>query len=132
MLDEWMNKLQKELELKGPLGEPGGSYSILLDDTRIEIGPVQSGFHFTATLGDLPKESPELFFIKLLRGNFLGQASYGGFLGLDETGTKIMLRYFHPDKTDWAEFKGDLEDFMNGIDFWKNEVSSHAKEPNKP
>ena len=132
MLDEFIPKLNKELELKG-FGAPGQeSYGLLLDDTNITISGASSGIQFIANLGDLPSEEPELFFVKMLRGNLFGQATAEAFLGLDNTSNKIILTYYYPYKLDYRNFKEKLEDFINSIDFWKQEMKSHSTSPQLP
>ena len=131
MLQEFIPKLQKDLELKEPLGREGETgFALLLDDTTITISEVESGFQLMATLGELPTELPELFYAKMLRGNLFGQATSGAILGLDEMGSKLMLRYYYPQKAAYRDFKEKLEDFINTIDFWKLEAKSHQANPN--
>jgi len=132
MLEEFMPKLQEDLKQQEPLGSSADgtpSFSLRLDETTITMSEVAPGFELFATLGELPSELQELFLVKMLRGNLFGQATYGACLGLDETGTKMVLRYTYPIKPTYRDFKERLEDFINIIDFWKAEVDSHQKAP---
>jgi hypothetical protein len=130
MIEEFIPKLQQELELQGPLNREGaGAFALQLDATTITISDVPPGFLLAATLGELSLELVELFYVKLLRGNFMRQASYGAVLGLDETGTKIMLQLYVPRKVNFREFKERLEDFINVIDFWNAEIALHKQAP---
>ena len=132
MLEEFVVKLAKDLELKEALKVIDGSTALLLDEVAITISEAQAGFQFTAFLGEPPSEQIELFLSKLLRGNLFAQATSGSILGLDETGAKIILRYYQPTKSTYRDFKEKLEDFLNTIDFWKQEVISHQANPNAP
>lgn len=130
MLEDFIPQLQKDLELTEPLVHDGeGSYAFLLDDQTVTISKVAEGFQLMSTLGELPLLVPELFFVKMLRGNFLGQATAGAILGLDETGTRMLLRSYCPNKGDYRAFKETLEDFINTIDFWKSQKEAHDQNP---
>lgn len=130
MFDEFKVKLQKDLELSEPLGGEGQeSFSLLLDDTAITIKNAPPGFQISATLGPIPSDYQELFFAKLLRANLFFQATAGAILGLDESGSELTLQYLHPVKATYRDFSAALEDFMNVIDFWKQEMIEHAANP---
>src|SRR5689334_4898079 len=130
MIEEFIPKLQKDLGLQGLRDrDGGGEFALQLDNTTIEIRDLPPGFLLTSTLGELPSELIELFYVKLLRGNFLRQATSGGTIGLDETGSKIKLQLQYPRKPNYRDFKERLEDFINLIDFWKSEVTLHNKKP---
>jgi hypothetical protein len=133
MLEQVIPKLQKELELEAPIGGDGeGAYTLLLDETKITISESSPGFQLTATLGELPQDQQELFFSNMLRGNLFFQATKGSILGLDDTGRFMTLRYIHPNKCEYKEFRYALEDFINTIDFWKAEVRRHNENPLSP
>jgi hypothetical protein len=132
MLEEFAAKLTKDLELKEPLTMVDGSCALLLDETTVTISEAQAGFQLTASLGEPPSEQIELFMGKMLRGNLFAQATSGSILGLDETGAKIILRYYQPTKSTYRDFKDKLEDFLNMIDFWKQEIASHQANPIAP
>jgi hypothetical protein len=129
VLEEHIERLQKDLELKEPLGTEGEGYSLLLDETRLTISEASSGFQLDANLGELPHDQQENFFSKMLRGNLFFQATGGSVLGLNDMGTHIMLRYYFPYKASYRDFKERLEDFINTIDFWKKEVENHKSNP---
>lgn len=132
MLEEFIKQLTKDLELKEALALIDGSCALLLDETTVTISEAQVGFQFTASLGEPPSEQIELFMSKMLRGNLFAQATSGSTLGLDETGAKMILRYYQPTKSSYRDFKDKLEDFLNTIDFWKQEVVSHRANPLAP
>lgn len=125
MLYEHIVKLQKQLELSEPLGKEGQSmYGLMLDDITISIIDEPPGFSLSATIGALPSEQVELFLSQMLRGNLFGQATHEAFLGLDETGNNITLQLSHPDAVNYRDFVSSIEDFINAIDFWKNEIQN--------
>jgi len=130
MLKEHITQLEKELELPYPLGQEGGDYyALLLENTKIIIEKVLQGFQLSANLGEVGEELQESFFTTMLRGNLFAQATDGSFLGLDETGKNAVLQFFHPEKASYREFKEALEDFMNCVDFWNEQIEEHKKNP---
>ena len=128
MIEEFIPKLQKDLELEGPAVKDG-DFSLQLENSTITISNAAAGFQLHTTLSDLPADLPELFYIKLLRGNFMHQASANATIGLNETATKIVLQFYSPQKCTYREFKERLEDFINLIDFWRAEIESHRAAP---
>ena len=123
MLQDFLSKLQKELDLKELIpGDEQASYSIFLDDTKIQISDMAPGFQFSAVIGTLPREKTEEFLAKMLRGNLFGQATKRAHLGLDETGEQIKLNLAWPSKATYKEFIEQFEDFINAVDFWKGEL----------
>jgi hypothetical protein len=119
-------KLLKELNVEGANAIPRDLSTISLDfdGSPIVITDDPPGLEFSATIGDLPEEHQEAIFLKLLRGNFLGQATKRACLGLDEPGKHIILTASIPTIRSYREFRDALEDFVNTVSFWKREAVS--------
>jgi hypothetical protein len=129
MIQDYLKQLSQDLKIEGGLPLTDGACSFLLDETSITISEAESGYQFMATLGDVPHDQAELFYAKMLRGDLFFQATNGSTLGLDEEGTKLILRFYCPTKTSYRDFKERLEDFMNTCDFWKEEIKNHETNP---
>ncbi len=126
MLYEHIAKLQKDLDLKEPLGKEGQeSYALLLDDITISIADQPPGFLLSATLGPVPGDKVEDFLENVLRGNLFGQATHTAVLGLDETGNNVVVQLPHPQAATYREFASAVEDFINTVDFWTKEIKAH-------
>ncbi len=126
MLHDYIVKLQKELELKEPLGgENDSSFAIALDEAVISISEEAPGFKISCTLDDLPSQQQEDFLTMMLRGNLFGQATHFANLGLDETGNKVTLQFYFSNKPTYQEFHNAVEDFINVVDYWKGQIKSH-------
>lgn len=126
MLHDFMAKLQKDLDLKEPLGGPDDStYALALEDTIIAIMDKSPGFALSCNLGPLPSQEIEDFFTNMLRGNLFGQTIRYAALGLDETGNNVLLQYHFPQKTTYKDLHNAVEDFINVIDFWKRQINDH-------
>lgn len=130
MLEEFRSKLQKEMGLEEPFGAAGQeNFSLLFDDVKVNVSAAPPGFQISATLGSIPKNEPEIFLVKLLRGNLFFQATAGSILGLDDSGDKVTLQYHYPMQPAYSDFKAVFEDFLNDIDFWKKEMKEHLENP---
>lgn len=126
MLHDFIVKLQKELELKEPLvGDDEASFAIALDEAIINITDSAPGFKISCTLQELPTQQVEEFLTMMLRGNLFGQATHFSVLGLDESGSKVMLQYYFPNKPTYQDFHNAVEDFINVVDFWENQIKNH-------
>jgi len=127
MLSEFITQLQKELELKEPLGAEGqDAYSLLLDETtKITITDSSPGFQLSAKIGYLPTEKVEEFLSYMLRSNLFGQATHNAVLGLDETGANVTLNFHCKTKPSFRDFFDAFQDFVNTILFWQEEIKSH-------
>lgn len=126
MLPKHIAQLQKDFELEAPLDqdEPG-SFSLYIDEVKVTISDLSPGFQFSAKIGLIPSEKVEDFFAHMLRANLFGQATHNAILGLDDIGTTVTVQFFCPKKTEYREFSEALEDFLNTIFFWQNEIKTH-------
>lgn len=124
MFHDHVVKLLKELNVEGGGEVPREMSTISLDfdGTSIVMTDVPPGLELSASLGNLPDEHHEAIFLKLLRGNFLGQATKKACLGLDEEGKHIVLTAAIPAIRSYREFRDAIEDFVNTIAFWKREA----------
>lgn len=126
MLHDFIVKLQKELELKEPLvGDDESNFALALDESIINISEAAPGFKLSCSLEELPTQQVEDFLTMMLRGNLFGQATHFAVLGLDESGNKVILQYHYPNKPTYQEFHNAVEDFINVVDFWQNQIKSH-------
>ncbi len=69
-----------------------------------------------------PKENREEFFIKTMQANFLGQGTGGSVIGLNEDESFLTLSLSLPYEVSYDVFKERLEEFVNFLDFWKQQI----------
>ena len=124
MLHDHVVKLLQELNVEGGGSVPRDLPTISLDfdGTAIVMTDAPPGLELSATIGELPEEHREAIFLKLLRGNFLGQATKRAVLGLDEEAKHIVLTAAIPTIRSYREFRDSVEDFINTVAFWKREA----------
>jgi hypothetical protein len=116
-------QLFKELNLEsGELPKDLTTVSLEVEGTDVVLSDTQPGLELSATLGDVPAERTEPLYLKLLRANFLGQATKGACLGIDEEGRHIVISQSIPTVRSYRQFHDIVEDFINAVSFWKHEV----------
>lgn len=127
-INTFMQQLAKELDLDETMAAAEeGVYTIPLeDDLKVNISSLPNGsFSFTCALGACPSSNQEQFFTRALHANLFGQGTRGATLGLDENGNVLTLSRVMNYNTDYKDFKDSLEDFINSVDFWREEARTH-------
>ncbi len=122
MLDNHLEALYKELGIPGTLEQgEDKSYVIQIEAqaqmTVLELFP---GMLYSAALGPLPEEEKEEHYMRLMQGNLLSQATGRSRLGIQ--GKEIVLSLYVPDDVSYRDFKEDVEEFANYVDYWHEEL----------
>ena len=125
MLDHYVQALTKELELEGSLATqvPGVFQFPLEADLRIQITDRPPGFSLTCNLCHTPQGKEEEFYTRCLLGNLFAQGTKGAILGLNEDGSLLTLAQDVDYNAEYKEFRDILEDFINTVDYWREEAS---------
>lgn len=123
MLETFMQQFVEELELDESISKPdGGAYIIPLEeDLKVAITALPQGFFLTCNIIPCPTENKELFLTKVLHGNLFGQGTHHAVLGLSENGNLLTLSRVVDYNVDYKDFREMLEDFINVVDFWRQE-----------
>lgn len=58
-------------------------------------------------------------------GNLFGQGTHKAVLGLTEDGNMLTLFKVVEYNIDYKQFRDALEDFINSVDFWREEALNH-------
>jgi len=125
MLAKWMHTLSKELELDPPIREEAPRlYLLPFDEERsISIEETDQGYRFSCPLVQSASLSEELL-IELMHATLFGQGTYGAILSLDSKGKTIEAHIHDPYSSTYGEFREKLEDFINNLDFWQEQLKS--------
>ncbi len=120
-----MKQLSDELQMEQPFAtEFPGTFTLRLDEDIIinisEIG--NGGISLTSTLGPFPNEQLETFFTQAMLANLFGQGTKGAILGLNADGSQLTLSRNILYHTGYKDFRDNLEDFINMVDFWRAEA----------
>jgi len=126
LLDEFMKNLSHEMELDRVMEpEMSGVYILPLDeDLDVVINRGDLGISFVSEIADCPEMRREEFLSEMLLGNLFGQGTTDAVLGLNATGKKITLARHLDHEITYDEFSDILEDFMNSVDFWREEAQN--------
>ncbi len=84
-------------------------------------------FVVTSIIGSTPARDKEEFYLLLMRANFLGQGTKDAILGMDQEEKSLTLSLIIPYEIDSKTFKEKLEDFVNFVDYWRDELDRHTK-----
>ncbi|MDN3508625.1 MAG: type III secretion system chaperone [Candidatus Neptunochlamydia sp.] len=122
--------LSSELKLEViPQKDKKGFYQLKVGSSpQVSIKELDSGMFFEARILPIPKEgNKEALFIYLMRANFLGQGTGGAAIGIDPSEKFFILTLTLPFEINYRTFHERLEDYLNYIDYWKEEVTTFIK-----
>lgn len=128
MLSSLMQELAKEWELEQGLPEETpGVYKIPLDEGVSLTLTKAGGTHgenltLTSTIASIPKGKEEILFEQALLGNLFGQGTKHAVLGLNDSGNLLTLSQCIDYDITFQDFRNIIEDFINTMDFWRQEV----------
>ena len=128
MLDSFMQKLGKDLEIEGSLAtEVPGVYAFPLDeDISVLITEIPRGFELTCAICDCPTDNLEEYFTQSLFANLFGQGTEGCVLGLDAAEEQVTASRLVDYDINYQEFSDIIEDFVNTVEFWSQETKSYS------
>lgn len=87
---------------------------------KVKIKNLNPGIYLYSRICPCPTEKLEELFIYLMKANLFGQGTFGSVIGLEEE--YLTLSSALPYDMNYRDFKETVEDFVNTIDFWKDEV----------
>lgn len=129
MLDAHMAKFQQEMGIERSLqSEIPGTYLLPLDEgLTIQLSSLEEGVSLSCQLLKCPKENQEELYTHLLLANLFGQGTAGAVLALSENGDFLTLSHPIDHALPYKEFKDVLEEFINSVDFWRQEALNPLK-----
>jgi len=129
MIDRYLQELVKELDLTPPSPpDEQKRYHVNLGKLSITLKYLDPGFYYFSQIAPLPSYKREELFILLMKANFLGQGTGGGTLGLMEDETFLTLSLGLPYEINYKAFRETLEEFVNFVEYWQNEIGKHKAE----
>lgn len=127
-LDQLMQQFAQDMELGDITTQIPGVYVLPLEEeVRITISAAAgSGFSLQCQLAPCPKVKEEEFLTQAMLANLFGQGTRGGVLGLTEDGNVLTLSKVIENDLEYKDFKDIIEDFINAVDFWRDEAKSYS------
>ncbi len=94
---------------------------------KIDIKYLDPGVLMTCPIAQIPEKDLEVFFMHVMSGNYLGQGTGRGWVSLDPTEKFLTLSLAIPYEANYVEFKEMLEEFLNYLIYWKEQVETFIK-----
>lgn len=117
--------LAENLHLEAiPQKDKDGIYRLKLPPNfQVGVSELNPGVFFSSLILPIPKEgSKESLFIYLMKANLMGQGTGGGAIGIDPTEKFFTFSQSLPFEMNYQVFKESLEDFLNYITYWQEEI----------
>lgn len=128
MLREFLEKLCTELAINTPKLNERKVYPLSLGKEFIAIRDLDPGIALHAQICEAPKKKKEDLFIYLMRANLLGQGTGGTRIGLDPDEKFLTLSFGLPYELNYQKFRETIEDFVNYVIYWREEVTKFENE----
>ena len=128
MLQDYLEKLCKELAIGVPKLNEHKVFPFRLGEESIAIKDLSPGISLHALICEPPNKKKEELFIYLMRGNLLGQGTGGSRIGLDSNEKFLTLSLGLPYELNYQIFRETIEDFVNYLVYWREEVTKFGTE----
>jgi hypothetical protein len=128
MLERFIAELSKELGLEKELvpSAPGVYVIPVNDEITMEVASIPEGFSLRSTIVAAPEMRQDEFFLHMMLANLFGQGTMGSVLGLNEEGNRLIVTRVLERDISYRDFRDAVEDFMNSIDFWREEALNYS------
>lgn len=125
-IEEHITQLCSELEIENLPKEDHDVYLLPTGEEEfIRISTLDQGVYFDAMLGPCPNERREELMSMLLMSDLFGSGTSHAVLGLDAKGENCTLSYALREASDYRVFYEALEEFLNQVDFWRDEIDEY-------
>jgi hypothetical protein len=131
MLKDFLLRLYSDLKRSDTFSfdekEKNGRFS-LREDVDVLLQEMEKGLYFHANICLCPQQKKEDLFLYLMRANLLGRGTGGASIGLDAQEKFLTLSRSLAYEVNYMEFKEKLEDFVNYLLYWREEMEKFEKQ----
>ena len=126
-IESFVKQLASDYELKEAFeSEAPNTWRIPVDEGEtIILRDLGSAFKVECKVIDTPRGKEEGLYERMLLANLFGQGTWGSVISLDEEGKHIILSRTVDHEINYKDFKLIVEDFINAVDFWKEEALNY-------
>ena len=127
-LEKNLESLSKETKVGAiPQKDKNGNYQLNINlKTQVSITEIDHNTFFYVKIMPMPEiKNKEALFIYLMKANLLGQGTGGSVIGIDTLEKHFTLSLSLTENLSYKIFKDYLEEFLNYLDFWKEEIPSY-------
>ncbi len=130
LLRDYLEQLYQELEIKQKpkLNEKKFFSFNFSEAIQVAMKDLDPGVAMHAKICPCPEKKREDLFIFLMRANLLGQGTGGSRIGLDPEEKFLTLSLGLPYEMNYQSFKDKVEDFVNYLIYWRDEVAKIEQE----
>lgn len=125
MLETLVQQLAKELDMDQEFIVPKeqGAFTLFFDNQiQVDISSLSQSYLFKGLIGKFPKNNGEDFLVKTMEANLFGRGTRGAIIGLNREENLLTLSLELDYNSPYKDFKDKLEDFVNVLDFWRQEA----------
>jgi hypothetical protein len=128
VLKEMIEKLCQDLGMPAAKMEQKNFSLPINPETAVSIRELPPGFAIFSKISPCPGQKREDLLIFLMRANFLGQGTGGARIGLEADEKLLTLSHGFPYEMNYQGFKESVEDFVNYVVYWRDELNNWDKQ----
>ncbi|MBS0629833.1 MAG: type III secretion system chaperone [Verrucomicrobia bacterium] len=125
---DYLKQLCEELNLDPHLRNENGRFYLPFPSATVEVKPLEPGVYFHSPIRSCPNVKKEELFIQLMKANLFGQGTMGSTIALNGNDNLLTLSRGMAYDMDYRAFRGALEDFINIVEYWREEIDRHVKQ----
>lgn len=127
-VEAFIKQLASDYEVKGFESEERGKWKIPVEEgENLLVTDLGNAVRFDARVIDTPRGREEELFERMLFANLFGQGTWGAVLSVDDDAKHIELSRTVDYEISYKDFKDIVEDFINAVDFWRQEALNYAQ-----
>lgn len=127
MLKNYVENLALDLTTSFVEVENDKAFLFNFDELQIEIKKIEKTLYFYSKITPCPEEKKEDLFSYLMKANLLGEGTGNGAIGLDNNEKFLTLTHKMPYEENYQVFKEAVEDFVNYLFYWEEEIKRFHK-----
>lgn len=123
MLQDFVDLLCKELAIATPKLNEEKMYFFKIAGESLSLKDLHPGIALQASICPIPQQKKEELFSYLMRANLLGQGTADHRIGIDADEKFLTLSLGLPYELNYQSFKETIEDFVNYLLYWREQVT---------
>jgi hypothetical protein len=134
MLAQYLQQICQELSIEEkPELNSEGYYVVSIDDSlNIRFKENQDTTIFLQSLcAPIPKQDAESFFTLIMKAHLFGKETGKSFFGIDGKEENLLISQLLPPRVGYDGFRSELEDYVNQVEFWRDESSVFGQKNNE-
>lgn len=93
------------------------------DDIQVNVTQIEDAIYFHSPVIKCPDEKKEQIYTHVMKANLLGEGTGQGIIGIDKDEKFLTLSYLMSYEDNYAIFKEKMEDFVNYLSYWEDELT---------